>query len=371
MIPLNDFVRQWQDIRADAMAAFAETGESGWYILGGEVRRFEKALAIYWGLSNAIGVASGLDAIEISLRALGCAAGDKVLTTPVSAFATTLAILKIGAVPVYTDVDKFGLLDLDIAREALQRDSSIRYLVPVHLYGHALDPAKLKAVQNDFGVTIVEDCAQSVGATFNGIPTGSVGQMAATSFYPTKNLGAMGDAGAILTNSREYDSIARTLRDYGQTAKYRHEMIGYNSRLDEVQAALLARVSLPRLDGWIKRRREIATHYIAGLRNSAVCVPGSPLGSESGWHLFPVIIAPERKAALMAYLTAHHIGAGEHYPVAIPDQKAIANANIEIAGTGIERARLFCRSQLSVPVHPYLTDAEVSTIIEAVNGWAA
>ncbi len=369
MIPLNDFARQWQDISADATAAFADTGESGWYILGREVQQFEKALAAYWGLTYTIGVASGLDAIEISLRALGCTTGDKVLTTPVSAFATTLAILKIGAVPVYTDVDKFGLLDLDIARDALQRDSRIRYLVPVHLYGHALDPAKLKSLQSDFGIAIVEDCAQSIGATFNGTPTGSVGRTAATSFYPTKNLGALGDAGAILTNDSACDSIARTLRDYGQTAKYCHEMIGYNSRLDEVQAALLRRVSLPRLDRWIEKRRHVAAEYLAGIRNRTLCVPGSPHGSESSWHLFPVILAPERKPSFMAYLKARHVGAGEHYPIAIPDQKAIANAHIEIAPTGIECARRFCRSQISLPVHPYLTDAEVSSVIEAVNGW--
>lgn len=369
MIPLNDFVRQWQDINADAIAAFVQTGESGWYILGREVQQFEKALAAYWGIAYAIGVASGLDAIEISLRALGCAAGDKVLTTPVSAFATTLAILKIGAVPVYTDVDEFGLLNLDIAREALQHDQSIRYLVPVHLYGHALDPAKLKALRDDFGLVIVEDCAQSIGATFNGTPTGCVGQTAATSFYPTKNLGALGDAGAILTNDAHYDSVSRTLRDYGQTAKYCHEMIGYNSRLDEVQAALLRRVSLPRLDGWIERRRHIAADYVAGIRNPAISIPGSPPGSESGWHLFPVIVAPESKTSFIAYLKAREIGTGEHYPIAIPDQKAIANAKIEIARTDIERARLFCRSQLSLPVHPYLTDAEVSVVVEAVNGW--
>ncbi len=242
-------------------------------------------MAEYWGLPHAIGVASGLDAIEISLRALGCTAADKVLTTPVSAFATTLAILKIGAVPVYTDVDQFGLLDLGAVREALQQDPAIRYLLPVHLYGHALNLERLQALQDEFAITILEDCAQSIGATSNGCRTGTIGRMAATSFYPTKNLGAMGDGGAILTSDAECDRVARALRDYGQTAKYRHDVVGYNSRLDELHAALLRRVSLPRLDRWTARRRQIAAAYLAQIENAAVRLPGSPPG-------FGILLAP-------------------------------------------------------------------------------
>jgi hypothetical protein len=214
MIFANDFRRQWLDIQEDAVAAFRKVGESGWYVLGDEVRAFEAALAAHWGVEHAIGVASGLDAIEISLKILGCMPGDPVLTTPLSAFATTLAILKLGAVPVFADTNARGLLDLDRCRDLFWRRPDIRFFVPVHLYGHALDLAALRQLREEFGVHIVEDCAQSIGARFHdGInndgtnksqATGTAGQFAATSFYPTKNLGAWGDGGAILTANPEW-----------------------------------------------------------------------------------------------------------------------------------------------------------------------
>ena len=232
MIQANDFRRQWEDLREDALAAFEMVGASGWYVLGDEVRAFEDALAALWGFPHAAGVASGLDAIEIALRALGCRPGDRVLTTPISAFATTLAIVKIGAVPVFVDTDDQGLIDLVRCGELLQKRSDIRFFVPVHLYGFALDPSALRRLRDEYGLLMVEDCAQS---------TKAAGDLAATSFYPTKHLGAMGDGGAILMKDAALDTRVRALRDYGQTAKYQHDFIGYNSRLDELQAAYLRR----------------------------------------------------------------------------------------------------------------------------------
>ena len=298
MIPLNDFKRQWEDTREDAMAAFEEIGASGWYILGREVREFEEALAGYWGLPHVVGVASGLDAIEISLKALGCGPGDKVLTTPLSAFATALAILNLGAVPVFVDTDPYGQIDLDACQAVLESRPDIGFFVPVHLYGHALDMQRLQALRQRLGCGMVEDCVQSIGACFQGIATGSAGHMAALSFYPTKNLGAMGDGGAVLARGEEYARRARMLRDYGQSAKYRHEMVGYNSRLDELQAGLLRRVSLGRLPAWIEARRRIAAAYLAGIRNPAIQVPGAPAGSYSCWHLFPVLVDRGPQAGL-------------------------------------------------------------------------
>ena len=279
MIQLNDFKRQWRETGEAALEAFAAVGESGWYILGQEVREFEIALARRWAAAHAVGVASGLDAIEISLKVLGCKAGDWVLTTPLSAFATTLAILKIGAVPVFVDTDEFGLIDLRACRKILEGRRDIRFLVPVHLYGHALNLHELRALREDCGCLIVEDCAQAISASFERLPAGSVGQMCATSFYPTKNLGAIGDGGAILTGNPEYAEAARCLRDYGQSAKYRHDRVGYNSRLDELQAAILRRVFLPRLSQWTARRIEIASQYLGGIRNRRIRVLGQPDGS--------------------------------------------------------------------------------------------
>ena len=369
MILLNDFQRQWEATRSAAVAAFEAVGASGWYVLGREVRDFEAALARQWGLAHCIGVASGLDALEISLKILGCVPGDRVLTTPVSAFATTLAIVKAGAVPVFVDVDRYGLIDLDACRDLLAARRDIRFMMPVHLYGHALDLTKLAALHDDFGVAIVEDCAQSIGASFDGRPTGSAGQVAATSFYPTKNLGALGDGGAILTDDGAARDAAAHLRDYGQTAKYRHDVVGYNSRLDELQAALMNRVYLPLVNGWLARRRQIADRYCRGLRDDRVAVAGAPAGSASTWHLFPVTVDAARKPAFMEHLKASGVLSAEHYPIPIPEQRALAGVPFEVTGP-LERARHQCRTEVSLPIHPYLTDDEADRVIAAANAWA-
>jgi dTDP-3-amino-3,4,6-trideoxy-alpha-D-glucose transaminase len=368
LIPLNDFQRQWRDLREDALAAFDAVGGAARYILGAEVSTFEEALARYWRAGCAVGVASGLDAIEIALRSLGCTAGDKVLTTPLSAFATTLAILKLGAVPVFADTDRFGLIDLDVCRDALESRRDVRFFVPVHLYGHALDRSRLAALRAGFDCRIVEDCAQSIGAEWDGRPTGTAGDAAAVSFYPTKNLGAMGDAGAILTTDRRIAEAAMALRDYGQSAKYRHELVGYNSRLDELQAAYLRRAALPRLAAWTDARRGIAARYIAEIRNEAICVPGAPAESNSCWHLFPVLVDRERKRDFLAWMHSRGVICGEHYPLLIPEQPAMAGVRFEALGDLATASRL-ARSEVSLPVHAYLREEEVSQVIDACNGW--
>lgn len=368
MILLNDFQRQWRDTRDDAMAAFEAVGASGWYILGKRVEGFEQALAAYWRLPHSVGVASGLDAIEIGLRALGCRPGDRVLTTPLSAFATTLAIVKLGAVPVFADCDAHGLLDLDACSRLFASRTDIRLLVPVHLYGHALDPGHLAQLRDRFQLRIVEDCAQSIGAIRGGAPTGLVGQAAATSFYPTKNLGALGDGGALLTADPNIAAAARRLRDYGQSAKYKHDEMGYNSRLDELQAALLERVYLPRLDAWTARRRAVASAYLGSIRNPAVRPMGAPAGSDSCWHLFPVLVAPDRKSAFMAHLRSQGVACAEHYPVLIPDQAALHGVPHELA-SDCARARAIAHGEVSLPIHPYLTDDEAATVAAACNSW--
>lgn len=351
MIPANHFRRQWEDLREDALAAFEKVGASGWYVLGEEVRAFEVELAALWGFPHAAGVASGMDAIEISLRALGCGPGDRVLTTPISAFATTLAIVKTGAVPVFVDTNAMGLIDFERCHDLLQKRSDIRYFVPVHLYGFALDPGALRRLREDHGLLVVEDCAQTIQ---------SAGQIAATSFYPTKNLGAMGDGGAILCRDAELDARVRALRDYGQTAKYRHDLIGFNSRLDELQAAFLRGACLPRLERWNSRRREIAAAYLKGIQNPSVRLPAVPPDSEPAWHLFPVWIDPAKRDSFPP--------TGTHYPIAIPDQKALCGVSFE-EPDGCENARRLCASEVSLPMHPYLEDGEVAEVIAAVNAF--
>lgn len=363
----NDFRRRWLETRQDTMDAVEAVGSSGWYVLGTEVEAFEAELAKLWGAA-AIGVASGMDAIEISLRALGCGPGHKVLTSPISAFASTLAILNLGATPVFCDVDAYGLLDLDCCEAALARDRDIRYFVPVHLYGHSLDVRRLEKLRTDFEIALVEDCAQSILASHNGRATGTAGQLAATSFYPTKNLGALGDAGAVLTGVEELADLSRTLRDYGQTAKYRHEAVGYNSRLDELQAAILRRAHLPRLKRWTERRKQIARAYNQGIRHAGITVPGTPCGSDSCWHLYPVFVAAQRKPDFMEHMRAREIGVGEHYPVPIFEQPVMRSIEFELVG-GMERARRLCQSQISLPIHPYLSDTEIAAVMDACNSW--
>lgn len=370
MIQFNDFKRQWLDTEADTLAAVKAVGESGWYILGDKVREFEHAFAAAWGTSGAVGVASGLDAIELSLRALGCQPGDKVLTTPISAFATTLAIVKLGAVPVFVDCDRFGLIDLDLCEKYLRSRQDAHFFVPVHLYGHSLDLGHLARLRDEFNLRIVEDCAQSIHATFRGVPTGTIGQLAATSFYPTKNLGALGDGGAVLIQSESLAGTVRVLRDYGQSRKYEHNTIGYNSRLDELHAAILRRAHLPRLDAWTARRREIASGYVRNIGHPHIRVPGAPEGSDSCWHLFPIFIKAGEKPAFMAHMRDQGIAVAEHYPIPIFEQRAMSAASHEFAGT-CEHARQLCASEVSLPIHPYLTDDEVASVIENCNAWVA
>lgn len=369
MIASNDFHRQWLDTRADTLQAMDTVCAGGWYILGPEVCRFEKALAALWGLDHVVAVASGLDAIEIALRVQGCTAESRVLTTPLSAFATTLAVLKLGATPVFVDCDQFGLIDLDACERALESDPAIRFFVPVHLYGHCLDLHKLRDLAQTYQVSVVEDCAQSICATFDGIAAGTVGQCAATSFYPTKNLGALGDGGAILTNDDAIAQRARVLRDYGQSAKYQHAEIGYNSRLDEVQAAILNGAHLPRLGKWLNARSKVADAYLQGIRHPDLIVSGAPAGCVSAWHLFPVLVKNCRKTHFMAHMKERGVSLGEHYPTTIVDQPALSRVPHEIRG-GCETARWISASEVSLPIHPYLTDDEVNAVIDACNSWS-
>ena len=367
MIGLNDFQRQWRETREAVLGAVESVGASGSYILGDEVSAFEASLASIWGVKYCVGVGSGLDALEIALRLAGCVPGTRVVTSPLTAFATTLAILKLGAVPVFVDIDESGLIDLGQAEEALKR-FDIRLMVPVHLYGHTLDLNRLRYLRDTYGCTIVEDCAQAIMSRFDGESTASAGQCAAVSFYPTKNLGAMGDGGALLTNIEDCYVKARRLRDYGQSGKYVHQHVGYNSRLDELSAALLRRAYLPKLTQWTARRKEIAARYRVGITNPAIGIPCIPVGSDSVWHLFPVLVDPPRKASFLQQLASQSIAAGEHYPTLAFQQPALLDVEHYVFGD-CPVAKTFATSEVSLPIHPHLTDGEVDRVIQACNEW--
>jgi dTDP-4-amino-4,6-dideoxygalactose transaminase len=365
----NDFKALWDEVAEDIEAAVRRVGQSGWFILGNEVQAFEDALADCWGVSHAVGCGNGMDAIEISLRALGLKPGEKVLTTPLSAFATTLAITRAGGVPVFVDTDKYGLMDLEAASEALDADRAIRFAVPVHLYGHSIDLVELRNLRDRFDLNIVEDAAQSIGAASRGQRCGTVGQMAITSFYPTKNLGCLGDGGAVLTNSEELASAARELRDYGQSSKNRHDRAGMNSRLDELQAAILVTAMLPRLDEWTARRRSIARRYLSEIKSPHLTSLGAPEGSESVWHLFPLSVSTGAgRDAFQAYLQQEGIAAGIHYPILIPEQKALAGVPFQVLGE-FENAAALSRGEISLPIHPFLSGSELDRVVDCCNRW--
>jgi len=358
-ILMNDFRRQWADTRADVLRAVETVGASGWFVLGKQVLDFEVQLARCWGATEAIGTASGLDAIEIALKACGVERGDKVLTTPMSAFATTMAIVRLGAIPVFCDTDSNGLIDFHEASDALRTFPEIRYFLPVHLYGIPLDTRRLRGLIDEFALTCVEDCAQSI------LATPLIGRAAATSFYPTKNLGALGDAGATLTNDAELAARIRRLRDYGQSAKYVHAEIGWNSRLDELHAAILGAAFLPRLAGWTERRRTIASRYRAAWRRDDIGI-AEAVDENACWHLFPVFTP--HKASLIAHLRSNGIGTGEHYPAVIPDQPAMQGVNYVMHGD-LPNARRVAAQEVSLPIHPYMTDHEVERVLAAIKSW--
>ncbi|MBK0329366.1 DegT/DnrJ/EryC1/StrS family aminotransferase [Rhodobacteraceae bacterium F11138] len=368
-VSANNFDRLWEECKNDYIAAVAQVGESGWYILGRQVDAFEKDLAAWCGRNTAVGCGNGMDAMEIALRAAGIGCGDRVLTTPLSAFATGLAILRTGAEPAYCDTDEHGLLDPDAAEAALAADSSIRAIIPVHLYGQLADMPRFTAMAAARGITVIEDAAQAIGARRGGRGVGADGHPVAFSFYPTKNLGAIGDGGALLPAHADMDELARSIRNYGQSERYVHEIVGLNSRLDELHAATLRLAFLPRLESWLDRRREIAAAYLSGIDTPHVTLIPGPDPKAAGWHLFPVLVAPERRAALLNHLKQNGIQGGLHYPVLIPEQKAMTDRGAPVIHGTLSNARRFAQGEVSLPIHPYLTEAEVNHVVETVKDW--
>lgn len=367
MIKLNDFQKSWKLIEKEVIGSVKKFGKSGWYILGEGVKNFEKELIKFYPKNKfAIGCASGLDAIKIGLKVLGIKNGDIVLTTPLSAFATTLAIINCGGIPAFVDIDENGLINLDLVEKFLIKNPKVKYFIPVHLFGHALDLDRLKKIKKKYGIKIIEDCAQAISAKNKNKTVGSVGEIAATSFYPTKNLGCFGDGGAILTSSKDLETKSRAIRDYGQTSKYNHSIIGMNSRLDEIQAIIMKDVLLPRLNKITKHRKEIANIYIKGIKNKNIIIPAKPENSDSVYHLFPVF--SKNRDLLKKYLEKNEIQSGIHYPILITDQKALKNIKHIVFGK-LTIAKKFVKEELSLPINSTITKEEAKKVVNVCNNW--
>lgn len=347
------------------LAAVERVLRRGRYILGPEGEAFENAWAEYIGVPYATGVSNGMDAIEIGLRALEIGHGAEVITTALTAFATVLAVIRAGATPVLADIDPAnGLLDPDSVRRCLT--SKTRAIMPVHLYGNVARMNQWEALSAEAGCILVEDCAQAHGARWGGRGAGDFGVYGAYSFYPTKNLGTVGDGGALVTSSERIRDRARILRNYGQSDRYHHVKLGLNSRLDEVHAAILS-ARLGWLDAFTSRRRAIAQRYRSRLRNDSIDLLSEPEYPESHvYHLY--VVKSGERDRLLEHLRAHHVESLIHYPIPIHMQPPTLEIGRDPAG--LRNAELFALSCVSLPCHPQMTDGDVDTVIEAVNGFA-
>ena len=335
----------------------------GWFVLGPELAAFEEEFATASGATAGVGVGTGTDAIALIFRALGIGPGDEVITTPLSAAFSALAIQMAGATPVFADIDLDRLTMSPEATEAAITPRTAA-IMPVHLYGQPADMAALQAVAERHGLAMVEDACQAHLATSQGRAVGTMGAAGAFSFYPTKNLGALGDGGAIVTNDADLAARLRRLRNGGQTDRYHHVEFGVNSRLDEIQAAVL-RARLPRLPAATERRRALGRQYRAALadRSPHIVVPPE-LDAGHVYHLFPVRVTSNR-SAFMAHLEERGIGSLIHFPIPISQQDAFLGS-----GRGAcPNAELVCGQVCSLPLYPQMSDADVDAVIAAVLDW--
>lgn len=350
----------------DGLDAVSRVLESGWLVLGNEVRAFESAWANRCGVSHAVGVGNGLDAIEIGLRALGIGVGDEVITTPMTAVATVLGILRAGATPVLADIDpQTALLDPASVEQCIS--PATKAVLLVHLYGQVRQMAQWADLCAAYEILLLEDCAQAHDASDSGRAAGAWGVFGAFSFYPTKNLGAAGDGGAVVTDDANLANAARSIRNYGQTNRYEHPLFGFNSRLDEIQAAILSE-RLPRLADWTNRRREVAERYQSEIRNTAVTPLAPPVDPLNHVHHLFVVLS-EHRDALQAHLEERGVQSLIHYPIPAHHQRALTGIRADV--NGLNAAESHASRCLSLPCAPHLTDDDVTRVVDAVNDFVA
>ncbi len=366
MILMNDFKAEPPELREAMLGAAQRVLESGWYVLGNEVAAFEKQWAQACGVEHSVGVGNGMDAIEIALRSLDIGPGDEVITTPMTAFASVLAILRAGATPVLADIEPgSALLSFDSAQRCLSPKT--KAIVLVHLYGQV----RAMTAWSDFcqmaGIHLIEDCAQAHLATWQGKVAGSFGAAGAYSFYPTKNLGAPGDAGMLVTHTARLAERAARLRNYGQSVRYHHPELGMNSRLDEMQAAMLSE-RMKWLQPFTEKRRNIAAAYRAGITNPLVqqlAAPEEP--SAHVYHLY--VVRCLQRDELQAHLQAQGVQALIHYPVPVHEQ--IPCRALQRDPRGLKFSENHAAQCLSLPCHPQMTEADIAQVLVAVNSFRA
>ena len=361
-VPFLDFVQPYEELKAELDEAYSRFMRSAWYVLGREVEAFEREFAEYCGVAHCVGVGNGLEALHLALRAYGIGENDEVIVPANTYIATWLAVSYAGATPVPVEPDA-KTFNLDPSRIEAAITRRTRAIMPVHLYGQPADMDPIVNIARKHGLKVVEDNAQAQGARYHGRRTGSLGDAAGNSFYPGKKLGAYGEAGAVTTNDRELADKIRILRNYGSQKKYYNEVKGYNSRLDELQAAFL-RVKLKKLDEWNARRRDMAANYLAGLSGlSGLTLPFVPAGAEPVWHLF--VVRHARRNTLQQMLTEADIGTLIHYPVPPHLSDAYADAGWKRGAFPI--AEGLANSVLSLPMGPHLSGEQTGSVVREMR----
>lgn len=361
VVPFYDLSALHRQIRPELDAAYRDVLDGGQLTLGPRLARFEQAFARYCDVRECVGVANGLDALQLILEALGIGQGDEVLVPGCTFIATWLAVTRVGATPVPVDVHPLSY-NMDPAKVRDAVTPRTRAIIAVHLYGQPADMTALRSLADEYGLRLIEDAAQAHGARWAGRRVGGGGHAAAFSFYPGKNLGALGDGGAVTTNDPELAESVRRLRNYGAQVKYQHERVGANSRLDELQAAFLD-VKLPHLDRWNARRAEIAEQYSHALASLGLTLPWVAPEAEPVWHLY-VVRHPERDRVRAALMSAG-IETSVHYPRNPGDQ--VAYAHLPIDRTRLPVAGSLPHELLSLPMSPVMTDDQVTLVIRALQ----
>lgn len=364
-IPAADLRAQHDPLRPELRAAFERVLDASAFVQGPEVDAFEREFAALCGVPYAVAVANGTDALAMALRALDVGAGDRVAVPAFTFVATAEAVCHAGARPLFVDVDPVTLtMDVEALRRTL-RQHTVRAVIPVHLYGQPAAMEDITTLARENGAAVVEDAAQAHGARYRGRRVGGLARLGCFSFYPSKNLGALGDAGAVTTSDADLAARLRLLCDHGQTAKYTHGIVGYNSRLDGLQAALL-RVKLPYLDQWNARRQDLAAAYRRGLTGLAgLTLLETAADREHVYHLF--VLRCRERDALRAHLTACGIATGIHYPAPLHLQPAFASLGYH-AGD-FPAAESAAREVLALPLYPELSDAAVAWVCDTVRAW--